>query len=86
MFILSKCINNNDDNSLVSINSICKNQSQVENNCKYTNKCINRSNTPIIGFQNTPQPSRKYNLVNITKNPSVALSSGEHIRRNQKCN
>ena len=82
---MNRCSDQNNDGSLKSINSICKQQSQVNDNCKERSNCRIKSNTPIIGFQNRPQRARNNNLITITKTPSVAMSSGEKIARIRIC-
>lgn len=76
------------DLSSQSINAICKSEDQVNSTCKAKGNCIPKSAPPMIGWQNRPQASRNYNLVTISKNPSVAISSGEYLRTkflNNKC-
>lgn len=68
------------DSSNQSINSICKSDEQINSTCNKKGKCISKSAPPIVGWQNRPQPSRNFNLVTISKNPSVAISSGEYLR------
>ena len=68
------------DSSNQSIKSICKSDDQINSNCNKKGKCISKSAPPTIGWQNRPQPSRNFNLVTISKNPSVAISSGEYLR------
>ena len=68
------------DSSMQSINSICKSEHQINSSCSKKGKCIPKSAPPTIGWQNHPQPSRNFNLVTISKNPSVAISSGDYLR------
>lgn len=76
------------DTSYQAINSICKNNDQVNTTCYTKNKCIQQSAPPIIGWQNRPQPARNFNLITIAKNPSIAISSSEYLRTkylNKRC-
>lgn len=68
------------DTSNQSINSICKSEDQINSNCANRPNCIKESAPGIVGWQNRPQPSRNFNIVTISKNPSVAISSGEYLR------
>ena len=76
--VSKRCFVNDISNQ--SINSICKGEDQINSSCKSKNNCLPKSAPAMVGWQNRPQPSRQFNLVTITKNSSVAISSGEYLR------
>ena len=76
-----KCFTNDICNN--SINAIYNSNELDEyykKKCETVLKYKNVSQRPLIGWQNRSQSARNYNIVTVSKNPRVAISSSEYLR------